>query len=78
MPFLSYLEYVLQEIVKHEDPLVLFIVNVYVISVVVAVCNSCETPTQRYSWNNYLLLQSNQSRECDWVKALEFFKMRSM
>lgn len=35
MPLLSYVEYLLQEIVKHEDPLVLFIVNVYVISIVV-------------------------------------------
>lgn len=34
MPFLSCVEHLLQEIVKHEDPLVLFIVNVYVISVV--------------------------------------------
>lgn len=67
-----------QEIVEHGDPLVLFIVNVYVNSVVLADCNSCETLPQRCSWNNYLLLQSNQSRECDWVKALEFFKMRSM
>lgn len=32
--FVSYVEQLLQEIVKHEDPLVLFIVNVYVISVV--------------------------------------------
>lgn len=34
MPFLSYVKYLLQEIVKHEDPLVFFIVNVYVISIV--------------------------------------------
>ena len=67
-----------QEMVKLGDPLVLFIVNVYVNLVVSADCNSCKTPPQRCSWINYLLLQSNQSREYDWVKALEFVQMRSM
>lgn len=79
LAFLSSLEHLLaKKMVKHGDPLVLFIVNVYVNSVILAHFNSCETPPQRCSWNNYLLLQSNQSRECDWVKALEFVKMRSM
>lgn len=64
--------------VKHGDALVLFIVSVYVILVVLVDYNSYENLPQRCSWNNSLLLQSHQSRECGWVKVLEFAKLRSM